>query len=213
MSSLIRLVWGGRIYTAYTAGVPEEIWSNSISVRGPDSPGDATLDALETCAADYFSVVRNRISKRVWLEWIKANEYNPTTGIQITDPTHEKTTGDAVQHGNAVITNPRPVTVAQRISLDNGTRVRKAKGGFYVPCCDDTILESGRWDGTATASAVAEAVDFLTAINGVAGCTAVVWSRVDHQLRTITRVRVGDVPDNISRRKDALLENYTQGSV
>jgi hypothetical protein len=54
------------------------------------------------------------------------------------------------------------------------------------------------------------AVAMLNGLNALTGFGAQVgiWSRRDHQVHPVARVRVGDVPDNISRRRNHLRETY-----
>src|SRR4051794_17864604 len=130
--------WGGTINSVYTTDSPIDEWVCSLSVLGP-AWNTTTAQSIATEVGNYAVIVRARISKRIRFDYCKVNEYDVATGLQITDPTWTDPTWGAPFFGTATITNPRPVTVSSRISLDNATRNRKAKGGFYLPGVDDTI--------------------------------------------------------------------------
>ncbi len=203
--------WGGSLMSAEILGEKIEIWSNSVSVSTPGLVTDTHLSNVSSAIYNYWTAERATLAKQVQMEWIKYNEF-ALTGGQITDPTKE-TILLTPERGQAAMPNPYPITTARRVSTDNGTRSRRAKGGWFSPWVASQITPAGRWDVTSTQSAADRAKSFLDAINAYPDLTAVVWSRKFAVTTPITRVRVGNVPDNISRRKNNMNEVYETRAV
>jgi len=95
-----------------------------------------------------------------------------------------------------------------RISIDDGTRNPRHRGGFYPPRTSVGVNADGRISTGNQSGIVNQAKNLLQAINAAGTPKVGIWSRVDKAVHTATRVRVGDVPDNISRRKNHLRETY-----
>lgn len=97
-----------------------------------------------------------------------------------------------------------------RVSLDNSTRNRRAKGGFFVSCVVLEVQADGRFSATDAENA-ADAAEYL--INGVAtasGMPVGVWSCTESAFYAINRIRVGRRPDTQRRRQNNLFESYVE---
>lgn len=207
--ALVVCTWGGSINASNTVSSPVEIWSNSLSLSAPDAVDlDGLLALVRTPLVDWFEGNDTAIDATVSLDWMKVNEFNVVTGRQITDPTVEYLFPTPPRGYDALDYNA-PMGTSYRVSLDNNTRNRRTKGGFFVPRTSLQVQHNGRFR-TASVTAVAGAArDFMEALNLITGIQVGIWSRRDSSVTAVTRVRVGDVPDNISRRRDALDEAYT----
>jgi hypothetical protein len=201
-------VFGGTIRTAAAGGDAIEIWSCSLSLLQAD-PVDPAAVASVTGAAvqQWFVSPGANIHPSVRLEWIKNNEFNEVTGIQVTDPTIEYAYPvDYRGGGSSTVTHPIPTSY--RISIDSSLRNASTRGGFFVPRAAAPIGSNGRFS-TESMTAMTDAAELLLqSINAGVGMEIGVWSRKDGIVYTANRVRVGDVPDNISSRRNDLPENY-----
>lgn len=207
--SLIVCTWGGSINASNTTLSPVESWSNSLSLIGPVSPDvHSLLPFVRTPLVDWFTGNNTGIDATVSLEWLKVNEFNISTGKQITDPTNEYLWTTPPRGYDALDFNA-PMGTSYRVSLDDNTRSRTTKGGFFVPRTSLHVQHNGRFPTASVSAVVAAAQAFLLDLNTITGYDVAVWSRKDHSATTCTRVRVGDVPDNISRRRNDLDEAYT----
>lgn len=208
MVGVRRLTWGGSSMDSETAGNPMEIWSCSLHCFV-----EATADPTATWLANAAALIRTlhtsvgaQIDETERLDWAKASDIDVTTGHELDDPVPQILYGTPNRGGGGPVRNP--FSTAMRISIDDGTRDRRAKGGFYLPRSAAETKMDGRVS-TADVVAIAEAAqDFLSGLNALTGTTVGVWSRVGASFTPSSRLRVGDVPDNISRRRNALRENY-----
>jgi hypothetical protein len=145
----------------------------------------------------------------VALEWVKLNEFNEVTGAQITDPTIEETYLSTAFRGADSPAGKHPISAAYRVSIGADTRDRTKHGGWFMPRPGINILGNGRYALADVQAMAASAEIFVEAIN--AGPYNVgVWSRKNGSVTDVTRLKVGDVPDNISTRRNGLQETYTE---
>lgn len=152
------------------------------------------------------------IHPTVRLEWLKVNTYDVATGKQITDPTIEvEYTTD--HRGGFGQDNAPALTTACRISIDDGTRQARRRGGFFLPRYAPVIERNGRYLAARQQITLEAWGGFLNDVNDLNDVRVAVWSRKFAEVAAVTRVRVGDVPDNISLRKNALPENYVVQAV
>jgi hypothetical protein len=214
VTELARLVFGGNIHAGSSPLSPVvEIWESSISFAVDDgtdySAGVATLYGI---LADWFTSADAHIANNCYLDYAKWNHYSLATGRQITDPT-VATLSAGVNAGASG--SSQPLTTSYRISIDDATRDPRHRGGFYVPRTAADVQDTGRFSGAVVAAITGAAQGLFDAFNTLfAGSGNVcVWSRADKQMHLATRFRIGDVPDNISRRKNALREAYSGGTV
>lgn len=215
--TLLGLQWGGAINSHNSSPSPVEIWTNSLHLTSTEAAPDAAyLDGLLTYFRGFldswFEDPHTYIDATVSLDWVKLNQFNVVTGKQITDPTVEYLY-DTPLRGYVVGDYSPPTSQSYRVSLDNGTRNRRAHGGFFVPRAAASIAHGGRWISGMPALAAAAAQSFIVGMNTSATCKVGVYSRREEGIFTSTRVRVGDVPDNISNRRNALREAYAVASL
>jgi len=208
--SLVRLILSGSVYDANTGGNKVEEWSIGISLLGGVGPDVAgALPANVTSCTDWFSDPYAWIDATVALERITLNEVDVATGIQINDPTVEEEITPGLR-GGVTGGDSHPLGTSYRVSLDTGTRNRSHKGGFFAPRCAGSVQMSGRWDGGQVAQMLGAADSFIDSLNTNNGgqFDVGVWSRKLNSVTKSTRLRIGDVPDNISRRRRQLDETY-----
>jgi hypothetical protein len=213
--ALYLLTWGGTTRQGGASTEPAiEEWTNSLAFTGVT--GMAVQAAVDTIAAlinGWFTDAASKIADTERLEWAKFNEWDLVTGHQITDPTveHLFSVPSAGGGGGSYY----PVTTAYRVSLDNGTRDRQARGGFFAPRTTMTVQQNSRF---TTAQVSAAMISAKALVNGVAGSlgnplTPVIWSRVAHSTHAVTRIRVSDLPDNIARRKNQMKPAFQQAVI
>lgn len=207
--SLIGISFGGTSYNNSTAGVALDIWDCTLHCGGPSTPTitPANVDDIGALVMTWFKSVGASIATTEALEWLKVNEFDFATGHQITDPTHLKTWTTANRGSGS---SENPVTTAYRVSLDDATRSRRHKGGFFPPRAGTSVGSVGRWDTTTTQGRVDAASTLINGINAYTGLNLQVgiYSRRDQALWPVTRLRVSDVPDNIRKRKSKMLPTY-----
>lgn len=205
-----RLVFGGSLMSATTGGTPLEIWACTISISAPafTTAPEQQLGAATSAIQTWFTGSSCPSSATVQLEYVKYNGI-ASNGLQQTDPTNQTLFTTPVRGGGGAGTQ-NAMQTSCRISMDNGTRSRRARGGFYMPRPAATIAPDGRFavaNQTLWADGAKGLVDSLNAaLDGV----VVIASNADAANRTVTRVRVGRVPDTQRRRRNALLEEYTE---
>jgi hypothetical protein len=199
--------WGGKSYTAGTAGTAIEIWSCSLSVI--NTTADPTLiqrNAIGELVYEYHTSADTHIADTEALEFVKVNQFDPVTGHQITDPSHM----DVISSANrGTDSHYHSMTTAVRVSIDDGTRNRRGRGGFFLPRYGGLIQADGRLESAVVADLRDASEVFLNGIGAIAGITVGIWSRRDAGVVAAARLRIGDVPDNISRRKNAMRETYS----
>ena len=211
MVKLARVVWGGTIFNAVSGGSAIEIWSCSLSLMVSDTVEGASLSSMNESIAAYVKTFHQSantgISSRVAIEYVRTNIYDVVSGIQITDPTQGITYASSNRGGNSA-TN-YPTFIALKVSLDNGTRNRRAKGGFYIPVFSLGTQPDGRMSAAVRDPVATQAKVMIDAINALVDVLGVVvWSRTGNEMHGVTRLRVGDTLDVVTRRKNAMRENY-----
>lgn len=212
MTGLGVLAFGGATHSGASVTDPVvEIWECMLAVQtNPDFAwNQGQCDDLAAILNTWFESADARISNTEFLDYVKWNEYNLATGHQVTDPTFVTNQTNV----NGAVSSIHPVTTSYRISLDDSTRNQRHKGGFFPPRSGMTIQADGRFDDTQLGNCFSAAETLITGINtylaGLAHTGHVaVWSRAGHSTSIVSRLRIGDVPDNVSRRKNHLKENY-----
>lgn len=212
--ALVRVNWGGGIYDSTSAGSQLEIWSNTLHMVTPSSPDVETLGTvISGMLTPWFSSIDTHISATVRLEFLKVNEIDAMTGLQITDPTNEISYLASNVRGGAAVDESTevPFTQALRVSMDNATRNPRARGGFFIPRPAIYSRHDGRWAATPFAQVANQTNVFLQDLQDMTDIVGLaVYSRVDHGAFGVTRVRYGNVPDNIRSRKNNLVVGYTE---
>lgn len=205
----VKVQFSGTINDSMTAGQPVEIWSCMFSLirAGGGLAMTSLLNAVDTRISTWFAASDTGISPSVLLTSVKVNEIG-ADGKQLTDPTLEVVHTTPVRGGGST-SNVLPLGTAIKVTLDDGTRNRRAKGGFYVPRPGIAVLPGGRFNAGQMATLAASTQTMLNGINTESGITVAIASKVDASLTPCERLRVGDVPDNISRRRNALTESYS----
>lgn len=187
-----------------------EIWSCSLALSkvGAADLTQADVDAVAGFVSSWFSAANTHICVSESLDFVKVNEVDMATGHQITDPTLEHLFTAPPQGASSA---RNPVGTSCRISMDDGTRNPRHRGGFYMPRLGVDIPDNGRIPPTQLDQIATSAQTLLQSINAYAGLGAhvAVWSRKGANLATVSRIRVGDVPDNISRRRNKMREAYS----
>jgi hypothetical protein len=210
MAKLLRVSWTGEILNGTTTGSPVlEIFSNTVHVLtlqdDLDIEGYMVTDvqpALET----FWQASGAKMNITAFLRMLKVNEIDPMTGHQVSDPTIavELTDINGASNPSAIL----PITTSCKVTLDDGTRNRRARGGVFLPLPAFTIGANRRWTAEDLEVMGDLFVTMLTDFEATVDEDVVVYSRAEHGVFPVSRVRVGDVPDNIRTRKNALAEEY-----
>lgn len=221
------LSWGGVL-----AG-NQDIWSNNVRFTNdetgqPDSIPGSTLEGM---LDDFVTDIRNfmrtpglYISAEVQCQWVKFNEIGPDGKYTDTGQTHARylqgTTGTfAVINGIGSNFCPpyQSVCITTTTAKQRGPA---SKGRLFLPQCAPPLLSTGMIDPTAQGAIRTAAAAFYTALGDEAGVdvTAMRPAVVSNvgtpgPTNVITGVKVGNVPDIISRRKNAITETYLVGTV
>jgi hypothetical protein len=209
MTGLGFVTFGGTITDGTATTSPAvEIWSCSVALVVVDAwDPNSAIDDIYPLIVTWFEDADTCIHNTVTLDYVKANSYNILTGRQITDPTveHQFETG-LVRGGSGA--NTDAISKSYRVSIDNGTRDRRTRGGFFVPRTTMSVENNGRFNSGQVTAALGTASVLLDGLSNGFDASVGVWSRRDKSITIANRVRVGDVPDNISRRRNELRENY-----
>lgn len=198
--------FGGTIYDNQNegSGTPVDVWSNTLAIASlePGPPTQAGVDALSDIVRAWFTGAEAGIAATCALEFVKLNLFDAVTGHQAQDPTNEILLNPGARGAGD---NANPVTTTYRISMDDGTRARTHRGGFYPPRASHPVGANGRWTQQQTTSHLSAATSLINGINAFGTGRVSIWSRKDNILHEVKRLRVSDVPDNISTRKNAML--------
>lgn len=212
MAKIFKHVASGTIRTGGSTGSPQiEIWSCSMHSVQLDSAEPVSINAVFAAAwQTFFTSAGTKISNTCQTTEIKSNVIDPMTGLQITDPTEVI---DVSYFGGGTAYFP-PTFQSCRVSLDNETRNRRARGGFYLPRVTAEVTGAGRYESEDMAVIVTRAQALLDSFHTDATATGIgVYSRVDQAFYGSSRVRVGNVPDVVRRRKNDLDEIYSEGAL
>lgn len=205
-----RVQWGGTIYDSadVLARVPVEIWSCTLNVAAL-APADVTVAGAQiaTEVATYHASTIN-VDARCVLEFVKVNRIGADG--RYTDPETISFAKNVKGNNNAAVGS---IVTSMRVSLDDGSRNPRARGGFYLPCQTTTIGSDWRWPVIHQNNVADATAAFLNAVNAIPSVTPVIASSVDGSLRPITRVRVGRRPDTQRKRANALVENYVTRTI
>lgn len=184
-----------------------EIWSCSLWSLQLDSSQPLSINEIFAAAwSTFFQSTNVKIAFTCETTEIKSNVIDPTTGLQITDPTVVK---DVSYFGKAS-TVTVPTFQSCRVSLDDRTRNRSARGGFYLPRFSANLGQDGRYQAEDMENLAAAAKTLLNALGTTTGAEHPgIYSKTQKAFYPVSRVRCGNVPDFISRRKNDMEEAYS----
>lgn len=207
-----KLTWGGHVYDDLTAGNQIEIWSCSmhlfIETTGLDPAG--TLSQVATPLITFHTAAATKICKTCAIEWAKFSAIDPSTGNETTDPVPQVLFSGSNRGSDSSF---QPTFIATRVSIDDSTRNRRARGGFYLPVSALPIGPNARWTPAGVSGLLGTVGSLFTAINSLTGVSIGVFSPTAHSFTPSNRYRIGDVPDVIRSRKNAMRETYTVASM
>lgn len=204
-----------RIHLSGTLASGAETWSTSFAVRPAGggvtaSPAELTawaeaiMDVLEL-TGDIPELLTGLSSTGAITE---ARVYHypgtsaPATAVGIAAGSRPGTTSPS-----------RPTSVAAVLSLRTGLAGRRFRGRMYWPALANTINTTGRFTSTVTGNLAGQAGEILTtlAAEGPGGDVPLVSvvSAAGDLVTPVTAISVGDVPDSMRSRRDALDEVYT----
>lgn len=212
--SLIRLTWGGLITSTDTGTTEVDEWSCSLSlICAPATNPAVLLPQITSPLASFHGATGTALGARALLLWVKVNEWDPAYPYhQITDPTVEYQYSPGYR-GTVTSSTISPF-LSMRVSLDDGTRNRRRKGGFYLPLYSGALSQNGRYSSTIQNNLLSSCTSFFGTLKGLSGVIDIgVWSRKDGAVWPVDRVRIGDVPDVIRSRKNALVESYVTATI
>lgn len=214
MARIIRIQWAGEILAGTVTTAPVlDIFSNTVHVLDSAETLDLAsyTGVVSSALQAFWTAAASKMSNSVFVRTLKVNFIDPQTGLQITDPTNQVDYPNL--KGAAAGSFYLPITTAMRVSMDNGTRNRKARGGVYLPLPTLNLLENRRWASEDLGPLLTNFKTFMTALEGVGGTNLIVYSRTLAGGFPVSRLRIGDVPDNIRTRKNALAEVYTTQTI
>lgn len=202
-----RIQWGGGIYNATTGGARVEIWSNTLSLAATGGYDPASgISAIASALSGFHSRATSLIDARCALEYVKVNQIgadgkyvNPISNTEVVN----------VRGGGG---NSNPISCALKVTLDDGSRNPRHRGGFYLPCSAAPIGTDWQIATTYQTQLLSSVTTLMSDLNGpnVKVCIA---SSVDGSLAVVTRARVGRQPDNMNSRRNAMPESYLVGTI
>lgn len=221
------LSWGGSL-----AG-GKEVWANNVRFQNrvsgsvdviSDSRMESMLDDFVTDIRAFHTSADVFISRNAKVEWVKFNEIGPDGRYKDQTKTHARfltSAPGALQIMAGASTAGAPTY--QSVCITTTTDVQRgpgSKGRLFLPQCAVPLQETGDiLPGNATLIAN-RAAAFFTALGDESGIDVeaiapAVVSNVGNPgpMNRITGVKVGNIPDVISRRKNALLETYVKATV
>lgn len=196
---LHKIAFGGQL------ALTEE-WSCSLHFLSPDSL-DINSALLNGAVEQWFERATSQINGAAKLDWLKANEISPTTGLYISQTeAHTFFYVPAIVPPTGSFDFPHTTfCVSTTTALLRG----HAHGGrFYPPTGTPAADSGGRLAAATTLGMATSAAQLVTDINGAASGECVVFSRVGQVTQEILGVRVGRVLDTQQRRRKNLLEDY-----
>lgn len=221
------LSWGG------TVGNGSDVFANNVRMMNDELADSDNLDdgQMESLLDDFVTDIRtfitsadSFISSSVECNWVKFNEIGPDGHYVNQTKTHVRflsgTTGaSAVIKGvtGATIPTFQSVCVTTTTARQRGPA---SKGRLFLPQCAIPLDASGRIITIRAAELATRTAAFLTALGDEAGIdtTAIAPAVISNvgspgPQERITGVKVGNVPDVIRRRKNAMTEVYSSASV
>lgn len=205
-----------------------EIWSNNIRLGPPLGGTFGSLvniqGALEDCAADirtYMAAAGSGYNNITKCEWVKLNEIGPDGRYASATEANTLYTADWEGEFGGTGTQQLPTSVAAAITwTTSNQRGRASRGRIFIPQPSGTI-SFGRFSPAVTASMAAAAAQFIRDLANWPGLdwpnspVPVVASNLGSPgpMVPITGVRVGDVPDTMRSRRNAMDEVYENVAV
>lgn len=203
LTTLSGQIEGGEIFS-HTLAVTDDVLPAPLGVA------EAVRDSWALAVAANVTGFGNAISSNVdYVDASAAVIINLTTG-QL----------GAAAHAPFPLPGPSGVgaggafQVACAISLTAGTRPNGTplRGRFYLPTIGQSVVTNGRFTSLVTAG-IADTVGFFLGELIERGVQPAVWSRTLGVLQAVTSARVGNVPDTIRSRRNALAEAYEPVSI
>lgn len=204
--------------TANLAGTGDEIWACTLRLFGTDTATDALpyQEEVAPLLATWFSSAGAKMANTAHLTYLKINAVDadgryvlPTTNV------HDYTT---VVAGSGAPTVPSYLSVCYSWGSSIKKRGPASHGRMYPPNYTYAISPAGGSAilGTDQTAAVAAAKALLTVFVDGAGShgdqVPGMFSNVGAAFETIDTVRVGNIYDRMSSRRNALPETYVQAS-
>ena len=213
------LAWGGTLY----AGA--DIWVNTLRFAPPPGDGPGIVDETAILAdmaddlAAHVQAPDSGYSNRTQLEWVKFNEIDPLGRYVDTGTTHVHEYPTAIS-GTAGTEYPAQVSLCVSLKTSQA-RGYASKGRVFVPCCKTMDISGLGTISTLNATNVATTwATFLTNLNNLPGLdTSNIAASVVSKIpvagahNTVTGVRVGNVLDTQTNRRNAITETYVDSVV
>lgn len=221
------LSWGGTL----AGGL--DIWANNIRFTNDEAaqPDNVPSSTLEVLLDDYVNDIRtmmadarNYISVAVTCKWVKFNQIDELGHYADPTNTHARyltaASGALAPFGGVATTNVPPYQSVAISTTTDRVRGPGSLGRYFLPQCAPPLNTDGRMTTLAQGNLRDGAVAFLNALGDEAGVDVTnmrpaVVSNVGAPgpAQAIKGVRVGNVPDVIRRRKNAILESYVAGTL
>lgn len=193
-----------------------EEWTTSFYLGGQDGPFAGLdlqnlTDAVMEAWRDQLEVV-NWLSAQQTLNRVTGYVYGGGVLVEQAISSGAQITGI----GNSVLPNQ----VSTVVTLLTATPGRQTRGRMYLPTLKQTVGDQGRNSAAQVLTilnmmgAFFEQVGTAVPLGLRPALAPVVISQVGQGRRSvITAIRVGDVPDTQRRRREGLVENYTQRTI
>jgi hypothetical protein len=177
-----------------------EVFSHSIWVDSGSALAVVATDAAAAFIAELTAEVDAEWNENVSWTSLHASEVVEATGLVVA------TVDSAMVVPGGLSGNPLPPQCAMVVSLRTSLAGRSHRGRSYLPAPDpDTMTTGGRYGATVCTNMVTAFKAYLDALDGL-GHDPVVYSRLNHAVRVIESIDIGDVVDTQRRRRDTLLE-------
>lgn len=205
-----RLVWSGCF--AATFGGPEaERWSCSLSTGAAVVIGDPDVipESIVTAVKNFHARAGSAISTFARLDTVKYNKITAGgagVGGLYADPVTRSSLFARLSGGGGGAVVP-PTQVAWKVTLDDGSRNPRARGGFYIPMPAAAVDTNFVATPAAQDALLASVKTFLQEIATQTQQPIVVASSIAGNI-PVSRIRVGAVLDTIRSRRTSLAENY-----
>lgn len=205
-------------------GTEVEIFSMSLAVAFELEThfDQAAIDSMTGAGftdpfTDWFGSSEAHISSLAKLTLIKAAPIAPNGRYE---PGVNASFNEVNVAGGSSSSALNPSTSAYAISLRTGIRGPAARGRFFVPCPVIPVDTTWHWSSGDMPDIANAALGLVNAVNAemttlfpASGVNVVVASGAGTgNNHVVTEVLVGNVPDNIRRRKNHLVNTYTQGT-
>lgn len=185
---------------------PGEEWSWTLHTEGTGSTGDANTAFAAALTAFYTGGFAALTTADVVTTQASTATIDPATDGQTTRV--ESVLSLAGSGAGEML----PFQCATVCTLVTALANRHGRGRFYLPPLGALVLDGGRINTASMAGLATALGDFFDTLN-TGGLSAVVRNRTQHISTPVVSARVGNVIDTQRRRRNQLIEVYSNIAV